>query len=43
MAQLGRFEDGAKYYRDFLRLVPDHEMAPTLRKMLDEYDKSKRQ
>ncbi|WP_257460607.1 FHA domain-containing protein [Archangium lipolyticum] len=42
-AQLGRFDEGAQYYRDFLRLAPDHEMAPTVKKMVEDYEKSRKQ
>ncbi|QRN99932.1 FHA domain-containing protein [Archangium violaceum] len=42
-AQLGRFDEGAQYYRDFLRLAPDHQMAPTVKNMLEEYEKSRKQ
>jgi pSer/pThr/pTyr-binding forkhead associated (FHA) protein len=40
LARLGRLNDGAQYYREFLRLAPNHEMAPAVRKLVDDYEKS---
>jgi tetratricopeptide (TPR) repeat protein len=41
-ARTGELEEGAAYYRMFLRLAPDDAMAPTVRKTLAEYDKKRR-
>jgi len=40
-ARRGRIDEGAKYYREFLRLEPKHEMADSVRKLLADYEKSK--
>jgi tetratricopeptide (TPR) repeat protein len=41
-ARLGRIDEGARYYREFLRLAPSHEMASMVRKLLADYDKQNR-
>jgi tetratricopeptide (TPR) repeat protein len=40
LARLGRLDDGAQFYREFLKLAPNHEMAPAVRKLVQDYDKS---
>jgi eukaryotic-like serine/threonine-protein kinase len=39
-AKLGRFEEAATAYRKVLELSPNHPAAATLRKIVDQYDKS---
>ncbi|REG32328.1 FHA domain-containing protein [Archangium gephyra] len=43
MARRNRPDEGAQYYREFLRLAPNHEMAPNVRKLVADYDKSQKQ
>ncbi|HYO55374.1 FHA domain-containing protein [Archangium sp.] len=43
VARRNRPDEGAKYYREFLRLAPNHEMAPSVRKLVADYDKSQKQ
>ncbi|MGZ3457079.1 MAG: FHA domain-containing protein [Archangium sp.] len=38
-----RPDEGAQYYREFLRLAPNHEMAPSVRKLVANYEKSQKQ
>jgi tetratricopeptide (TPR) repeat protein len=38
-----RPDEGAQYYREFLRLAPNHEMAPSVRKLVANHDKSQQQ
>ncbi|HEX8822033.1 MAG TPA: protein kinase [Archangium sp.] len=38
----GRADEGAKHYRDFLRLAPDDERAPSVRRLLEDYDRQPR-
>jgi serine/threonine-protein kinase len=40
--RLGRTAEAAKYYRDFLRLAPDDHNAPTVRRLLADYDRQRR-
>ncbi len=37
-AQLGDGDNGAKHYRKFLELQPNHPQAPQIRKILDQYE-----
>ncbi|HSP80305.1 MAG TPA: FHA domain-containing protein [Myxococcaceae bacterium] len=41
VARRGRVDEGARYYREFLKLAPEHEMADSVRKLLADYEKSK--
>jgi ABC transport system ATP-binding/permease protein len=43
VARRNRLDEGAQYYREFLRLAPNHEKAPSVRKLLADYDKSQKQ
>ena len=44
LVQNGRVEEGAEYYRRFIKLYPDHPKARPVRQIVDEYDAhSKRQ
>lgn len=43
MARRNRPEESAQYYREFLRLAPNHERAPSVRKLVAEHDKSQQQ
>ncbi len=38
-----RPDEGTQYYREFLRLAPNHEKAPSIRKLVADYDKSQKQ
>jgi pSer/pThr/pTyr-binding forkhead associated (FHA) protein len=42
-ARRNRMDEGAKYYREFLRLAPDHESAPKVKQLLQEYEQQKTQ
>jgi ABC transport system ATP-binding/permease protein len=41
LARRQRFDEGARHYREFLRLAPNDEMAPGVRANLETYEKSK--
>ena len=43
VARRNRPAEGAQYYREFLRLAPNHEMAPSVRRLVADYDKSQKQ
>jgi pSer/pThr/pTyr-binding forkhead associated (FHA) protein len=43
VARRNRPDEGAQYYREFLRLAPNHEMAPSVKKLVADYDKSQKQ
>ncbi|WNG34724.1 FHA domain-containing protein [Archangium violaceum] len=43
VARRKRPDEGAQYYREFLRLAPDHEMAPGVKKLVADYEKSQKQ
>ncbi|PTL77814.1 FHA domain-containing protein [Vitiosangium sp. GDMCC 1.1324] len=43
VARRNRPDEGAGYYREFLRLAPNHEMAPSVRKLVADYEKSQKQ
>lgn len=40
VARRGRAEEGAKEYREFLRLAPDDPAAPKVKRLLEDYEKS---
>jgi pSer/pThr/pTyr-binding forkhead associated (FHA) protein/outer membrane biosynthesis protein TonB len=42
-ARRNRMDEGAKYYREFLRLAPEHESAPKVKQLLQEYEQQKTQ
>jgi pSer/pThr/pTyr-binding forkhead associated (FHA) protein len=42
-ARRNRPEESTQYYREFLRLAPNHEMAPSVRKLVADHDKSQKQ
>jgi pSer/pThr/pTyr-binding forkhead associated (FHA) protein len=42
-ARLGNPDDGAQFYREFLKLAPNHQMAPAVRKLIADYDKRQKQ
>jgi pSer/pThr/pTyr-binding forkhead associated (FHA) protein len=42
-ARRNRMDEGAKYYREFLRLAPDHDSAPKVKQLLQEYEQQKTQ
>ncbi|QRK04180.1 FHA domain-containing protein [Archangium violaceum] len=43
VARRKRPDEGAQYYREFLRLAPDHEMAAGVKKLVADYEKSQKQ
>ncbi len=38
VARLNRPDEGARYYREFLRLAPDHKKAAQVRALVDQYE-----
>lgn len=43
VARRNRPDEGAQYYREFLRLAPNHEMAASVRKLVADYEKTQKQ
>jgi len=41
-ARMGRIEEGAQFYRKFLKLAPDDPSAPKVKKLVDDYEKSQK-
>jgi tetratricopeptide (TPR) repeat protein len=39
--RLGRTDEGASYYRDYVRLAPDDDKAASVRKLLADYDRQR--
>ncbi|MFL5354449.1 FHA domain-containing protein [Archangium sp.] len=43
VAKRKRLDEGAQYYREFLRLAPEHKMADSVKKLLADYEKTQKQ
>ncbi|MET0403416.1 MAG: FHA domain-containing protein [Cystobacter sp.] len=40
VARMGRLDEGAQFYREFLKLAPNDVNAPKVKKLVDDYEKS---
>ncbi|ATB27807.1 FHA domain-containing protein [Melittangium boletus] len=43
VARLGRVDEGAQHYREFLKLAPNDNRAPQVRKLVEDYEKTQTQ